>query len=296
MDTIRYFMPGSKWAYFKIYTGNKTSDLLLVDYIYPLVNRLLEKNVIDGFFFIRYFDTNYHLRVRFRLTQSKEFSFLLTNLYKMFSPLLEQDLISDLHFCTYKRELERYGCDTIELVEDFFFLDSLIVIDLIRYLYFREDNNEALKLQCAVYMIDSILNLFDKDLNGKEKIMLFLSNNFLEEYKFKSKAHTGVLNKKYREYKYLINQTLECPSDYLLNITCIYREKAKIIVSKIIYLTTNGTHEKIDKILCSLIHMFMNRFFSSDNRLYEMLIYYFLVKNYRSAIALEHLNLTKKNI
>ena len=48
----RKFIIGDEWIYFKIYTGLKTADKILIETISPLVQHLFENKRIDKFFFI----------------------------------------------------------------------------------------------------------------------------------------------------------------------------------------------------------------------------------------------------
>ena len=64
----RSFIIGSEWVYYKIYTGPKTADSILVDFIKPIVDQLLKDGIIKMWFFIRYADPEFHLRVRFQIT------------------------------------------------------------------------------------------------------------------------------------------------------------------------------------------------------------------------------------
>lgn len=41
------FIPGDNWVYFKIYTGIKTADILLVNKLFPAINKMIKKNYID---------------------------------------------------------------------------------------------------------------------------------------------------------------------------------------------------------------------------------------------------------
>ena len=53
--TKRLYIPGSEWVYYKLYTGPKTADTILTDLIDPVINNLSCKNLIEKWFFIRYF-------------------------------------------------------------------------------------------------------------------------------------------------------------------------------------------------------------------------------------------------
>ena len=43
----RSFTVGDNWLYYKIYTGSRTSDMILLDIIKPLTESLLNDDVID---------------------------------------------------------------------------------------------------------------------------------------------------------------------------------------------------------------------------------------------------------
>jgi thiopeptide-type bacteriocin biosynthesis protein len=60
----RTFLPGSEWIYFKIYTGEKTADNILVKLITPILKKLQKEQQIEKWFFIRYSDPDFHLRIR----------------------------------------------------------------------------------------------------------------------------------------------------------------------------------------------------------------------------------------
>ena len=50
----RSFIVGSKWLYYKIYSGPKASDTILTDVISPLAQHFEAENWIEKWFFIRY--------------------------------------------------------------------------------------------------------------------------------------------------------------------------------------------------------------------------------------------------
>ncbi|OQY05888.1 MAG: hypothetical protein B6I20_00340 [Bacteroidetes bacterium 4572_117] len=73
----RTIVLGNEWVYFKIYTGYKTADLVLTDAINPLAKELLEEEIIDKWFFIRYSDPDFNLRLRYRLTDLSQLGKLI---------------------------------------------------------------------------------------------------------------------------------------------------------------------------------------------------------------------------
>ncbi len=66
----RTFPPGSEWLYAKLYTGTATADQILRDVIAPLVAEVLGSGAAERWFFIRYGDPDWHVRLRFHGTRS----------------------------------------------------------------------------------------------------------------------------------------------------------------------------------------------------------------------------------
>ena len=88
------------------------------------------------------------------------------------------------------------------------------------------------------------------------------------------------LDKKYRENKKEIGEFLENSDNYLDEIW----DSRMGVLEK----TANeiGTlNPKVDQLLASFIHMHINRLVSSNQRLHELLMYDFLLRNYISQIA-----------
>ena len=133
--TERYLIPGSEWLFFKIYTGPKSADTLLAGPLRILVTSLLERAHVDSFFFIRYTDPEYHIRLRFHLPHRETgYGPVMCAACDTLRPLLTEGLVSSVVCDTYARELERYGEHTMEAVERYFHLDSRPVLELLHLL------------------------------------------------------------------------------------------------------------------------------------------------------------------
>ena len=63
----RVFSLGSEWVYFKIYSGYKIADVILLEYLKEKIELLQSENIIKKWFFIRYNDSDSHLRIRFQV-------------------------------------------------------------------------------------------------------------------------------------------------------------------------------------------------------------------------------------
>ncbi len=62
---------GSEWVYFKIYSGYKIADVILLEYLKEKIELLESKKFIKKWFFIRYNDMDSHIRIRFLVTKTE---------------------------------------------------------------------------------------------------------------------------------------------------------------------------------------------------------------------------------
>jgi len=104
----RTFIPDDEWLYFKLYTGPKTSDFILIEVIKPIVKSLLKDSLIKKWFFIRFEDPEFHLRIRLHLNNNLSAGEVLSVFNKLCNPHVENETILRIQLDTYQREIERY--------------------------------------------------------------------------------------------------------------------------------------------------------------------------------------------
>jgi thiopeptide-type bacteriocin biosynthesis protein len=125
------FHPGDEWLFAKLYCAPRMSDDLLTAAVRPLTQRLRTEGMIDRWFFIRYADPDFHLRLRLRHREGQHGA-VMTLLRDV---LREQQLERFVHritFDTYEREIDRYGGATgIVLAESLFHADSEAILESI---------------------------------------------------------------------------------------------------------------------------------------------------------------------
>ena len=68
----RVFIPGGQWSYFKVYSGNKTADLIIKNALLAIADSLLRDDIITKWFFICYSDPDLHIRIRFYLFEQNK--------------------------------------------------------------------------------------------------------------------------------------------------------------------------------------------------------------------------------
>lgn len=283
----RVFVPGDEWIYFKIYCSTNAADEMIQGNLKKLVNQLTKKGLIEKFFFIRYTDPDFHLRLRFRLSQLHRFAEVAAAIRAFVDKYIAQRIITKVQIDTYVRELERYGEQSIDLSEHIFFTDSNFVINALNTL--NDYDDEKSRWQIALAGIDAYLNEFGYDLADKVRFMEVLQKNFLAEFgNGQNLLHS--LNDKYRNLKNPIFSLFQ-ENEYGFEIDdynkiIAQRAKAnKAVVSSILKLYK---HEpgRIDDILRSYIHMFINRLFASENRKHELALYHLLSRFYISKKAI----------
>lgn len=124
----RTFPPGSEWTYLKLYTGSATADRLLTEEIGPCVRALVAAGATDQWFFLRYEDPLFHLRIRAHGDPDR----IRTGFEALAARAIDEGLASDAQFGTYVREIERYGgAQGIVVAERMFHADSDAVVDVL---------------------------------------------------------------------------------------------------------------------------------------------------------------------
>lgn len=281
----RFFLPGSEWLYFKIYTGYKTGDTVLINEILLITNQLLELRHVDQWFFIRYSDPNFHIRLRLRVNDVSYYNQIFSLISTALKKTVDDGLISKIQCDSYNRELERYGNDLIEITETFFYIDSCFILQILKKIS-ESFNPEQVRWCISLRLVDDVLNAFDFTLKDKCDFMLNLCDNFKKEFGFTIHDYTKQLNNKYRFNRTIIDNCFERNGS--LNDYEVLLEQRFCNLKPLAIEITKGYSGKITNLyghINSLIHMTMNRMFRSSNRIYEMIIYDFLFRTYKSQHA-----------
>lgn len=285
----RTFTTGSEWLYYKCYCGIKTADRILTEAIYPAVKQLLAAGEIDKFFFIRYQDPEFHLRLRFHIPDPARLGHVLGLLHQCLRPFETQGYIWKTQTDSYSRELERYGHRSIEQAETLFFHDSMSVLEMLDNTW--GDKREEVRWQWALRAIDELLDVFGYTLEAKQRIAETLKDSFATEFNADKLLKTQ-LNNKYRENRKEIEGIMDKQSDngsVLYPILALLKERNKAlqpVAAQLLAMKAAGTLERsLDELLFSYIHMLVNRTIPSKARLHELVIYDLLHQYYRSQMA-----------
>ena len=283
MQVKRRFFIGDDWLYYKIYSGPKKAEEILLYQIYEIANDLYSAEKIKKFFFLRYYDEGYHIRLRFLVTDRRYIYDIIEIFNRQFSGQIESRVIWKIALDTYNREIERYGKYSIEHIESLFSRHSWECLLILRE--FGGDDNSRW-LYCMKYF-DMVLNQFN--LSASEKL------NFCERCYGNSIPDTPnnkpiivSLDKKYREYakeidKYIVSRDIE---GFLINHSW-HAETAEYTVKQILATIDQYEEVTVFEMLNSITHMSFNRFFRTKQPKNELVIYYLMARYYKSLIARE---------
>lgn len=279
----RNFILGEEWLYYKIYCGNYSADRILSESIFPIVTQLLDKKLITQWFFIRYNDPENHLRLRFHVNDVNNIQKIIQVTKGYFRELIEKDLVNDITTATYKREIERYGETTIELVENLFYHQSKKTLKLIRNTTTEDD--ETARIFASLQMINDVLEHFEISLENRISFVKFMEQAYKKEHGIE-KENNQKLNQLYRIYKDEIKLFLQEKQEpvYLEGLSKLFKTtKKEIAIIKEILNTKSSI--SLENLISSIIHMNINRIFRSKQRQYEMLCYDFMTRYYKSIAA-----------
>ncbi|WP_108802840.1 thiopeptide-type bacteriocin biosynthesis protein [Aquimarina sp. Aq107] len=283
VDVQRSFIIGSEWLYYKIYTGPKTSDLILTDIVKPITTHLLDKGIIDKWFFIRYNDPKHHIRLRFHYNKPENIAEVINTLYGSLKEFSDEDLIWKIQLDTYQREVERYGVETMSISEELFFLDSRMIVDFLDMI--DGDEGEELRWLFGVRAIDQLLQDFGYSEDDKLALLERLKTGFGVEFGM-NKGLKKQMDKKFRnehdKIKNFLSFERDSDPDYAPIIDVLDEKSisSKDLVKEILTIVDKN---QLDDMMSSYIHMLMNRLFRSKNRLHEMVLYDLLYRTYKVA-------------
>ncbi|WP_320019173.1 thiopeptide-type bacteriocin biosynthesis protein [Labilibaculum manganireducens] len=289
MDLKRDFFIGDRWLYYKIYCGYKTSDKILVEVIKFVSDDMLEKEIIEKWFFIRYGDPENHLRVRFLLTKPDYIYTLIKLMNENLQRFVSSGLVWNVMIDTYKREIERYGINTIHLSESLFFNDSVLSLNILSMI--EGDSGEIIRWGIGLRSIDEFINDFNYSLEEKFKLLSYMRDSFVKEFNVEHNLRTQ-LSDKYRKNKLFIENMLNCErenSNELYSLFDLLKYRSfmnKSIIEEILKIKNDNKLEKpLNELMWSYLHMLNNRLFKSKQRIHELVVYDILYQHYRSKLA-----------
>ncbi|QXJ22483.1 lantibiotic dehydratase [Actinomadura graeca] len=132
-DRPRAVQPGAGWLYAKLYMAPERSDVLVRDHLPELVGKAAALGGVDRWFFIRYTDPGFHIRLRLHGDAAVLNGPVLSLLHDTVSGWERAGLAGRLVLDAYDPEYERYGGpEAMDAAERFFQADSETAMGLLR--------------------------------------------------------------------------------------------------------------------------------------------------------------------
>jgi thiopeptide-type bacteriocin biosynthesis protein len=286
-DTQTIFQLGSDWLYVKLYCNALAADFLLSEIIAPFCEMLHQSNELDKWFFIRYYDPEPHLRVRFNINESKlSWSSLLEAFQIQIQPYLENGLISALKTDPYVREMDRYKLLPYNQMETIFFVDSYMICRCLRDL--AEHNDPDLRWLLALRGCETLLNAAGLSVIEKFMLVKRLHSDFSLEFNAATKDIV-LLDQKYRTHKKRIHSFLDLRYELPDDITP-FTKNFELLAGGIerTFIATNSlAGDELIETAAQVMHLFLNRWFNQMHRKQEWILYHFLKKYYDTVLNLE---------
>jgi thiopeptide-type bacteriocin biosynthesis protein len=277
----RIYLPGDEWVYLKVYCHPAITNTILTRNIKSVVQSLKKQSVLKGWYFIRYADPDHHLRIRIQVNKS-DTAAVVKCFERKLRKYVEKGSVSNILIDTYKREIERYGENTIEYVEKIFQISSEMISNYLKMI--ANNRTDYSELHLALISVDEILNVFFVNNSGKMQLMRSIYDTMKHEFD-ESKSVKLQLDSKYREYSPFINNMV----DYKELIIGYSGKKEFGMLMKALQQLKMTTYcdftGSVPKLAGDLIHMHLNRLFNERQRQHEFIIYYLLLKFYSSVEA-----------
>jgi thiopeptide-type bacteriocin biosynthesis protein len=285
------FVPGSEWLDARLYTGKATADHVLGEVVEPLVRSATGSGAADSWFFIRYGDPGWHLRVRLHGRPKPLCSKVLPELRDRIEPLLADGRLSGFQLATYEREVERYGGpEGIELAEQLFYHDSEAVLAILPLLE-RGDAGLDERWRLALRGMDLLLDDLGFDLEARHGLAQRAREQFMAEFRADASLKAQ-LGDKYRQERARLETLLDPAMDQdspLRAGFAILRRRSEQLAPVIHELQARERAGRLTvplrDLTWSFLHMHVNRLLRSSPRQQEMVLYDYLSRLYESRRA-----------
>lgn len=246
-------MTGSEWLYLELYIH----PLAMNDFLNNEVRKLIksQKHLITKWFFIHYNDPQDHLRLRLKLKDPDQLPVILQCINRLMDINNKYGHLKKTLIKGYEREIFRYGVEQMDMIEQFFFLDSNLALSDI-------SKSVERRYECIVHFVEKLSERLFTDI--EEQVIFFerMARLFAEEMKF-DRERFKAINTAYGVF----SENVSLRKNSFKSILCLF--------DKILYICPV---KKQEKLLADLIHLHINRRFSQEQRLHEAVLYQYLHK------------------
>jgi thiopeptide-type bacteriocin biosynthesis protein len=286
---VERFAPGTEWAYVKLYTERARADELLARVVQSVVDEMRSVSAIDRWFFVRYADPEFHLRLRFHGERRTLQEVLLPRLLGAVDPLVASGACSRVQLDTYVPELARYGgARAIPLVEQIFCADSDAALSLLRGA--GDDDGEGWRWRAVLLGSHRLLADLGIAAGAAAHLCRECADAFRREFRVDVRF-LRQLGRKYRLHRSEVEAVLagEGHERWSAATAAVFDRRAEATretVSRLRALDERGELTvAMPELAASLLHMLANRLLHAAPRAHELILYDFLARAYESRLA-----------
>ncbi len=284
------FPPGSEWLMAKLYAGPALVDRVLTEVAAPLAESLRGAGAVTKWFFLRYGDPDWHLRLRLHGDPERLVREAIPALHAATDALVADGRLHRVQLDTYVREVQRYGGDAaMEPCETLFHADSAAAAAFVGDA--AGDAGLDARWRFAFVGMDRLLADLGFDLAGRRTLMESLAGMYGAEFRLDSELRQR-LRGRYREERRALEELLDERGDAAAALGAGYdllRARTEAGREACSVLRTLSARDALTvplaDVAVSLLHMHANRVLRSANRAQEMVLYRFLEKTYASRLA-----------
>jgi thiopeptide-type bacteriocin biosynthesis protein len=278
----RVYPPGSEWLFLKLYCGRGSGDLVVREIVEPLVREAHRQFPLKGWFFMRYRDPEFHVRLRFR-TERANVPALMAFVGEAIEPSVQNARLSRLVYDTYRPEVERYGgMRAIPLAETLFHADSVAALRVLA----APDGGVPAAGDIDRAALMGVDRLFENaGLSLAERVDLI--ERVLGAVSSEVRRQRGAM---FREQRAVIARALDdaanpIASDRTATALRARGRTATHVFDALRALSAAGElQQTLDDIIVSFTHMWVNRI-SKGAVAHELMVYDHLQRHYRGEIA-----------
>jgi thiopeptide-type bacteriocin biosynthesis protein len=262
----------------------------LRDVVRPVTATALESGAADRWFFVRYGDPDWHLRLRFHGRPARLHGEVLPALQAAVAPLLADGRLWRVQLDTYEREVERYGGPAgIVLAERLFEADSEAVLALAELL--PEDARGEVRWRLALVGIDLLLGDLGFGLEERRAVVQKTRETFAAEFHADA-AFGHQLAARFRQERKgleaLLDPAAVADAPFAAALEVLRRRSqalAPVTAELRVCAQAGRLSVPLTELAPSFLHMHANRLLRSAQRAQELVLYDFLARLYQSRAA-----------
>src|SRR5262249_54224471 len=178
------------------------ADQVLRDVVLPAIEHALSAGIVDGWYFIRYADPGFHVRLRLHGVPELLISEVAAYIRSQASALVDDRRLSALKLDTYHREIGRYGgAEGILAAEQLFHSDSRAVLSILREL--SDAELAETRWQLAFIGIEMLLSDLGLTTEHKRQALKVARDDIAARLKADASLEAQIVRRYQREAPYL---------------------------------------------------------------------------------------------